>query len=262
MTDELTVGAAAELTGVSVRTLHYWDHIGLVVPAGRTWSDYRLYDAAAIDRIRQVLVFRELGLPLSDIREVLDNPTVDLRALLERQHTRLSAQIGRLQQSLTAVNKMKEVLMTKKNLTPEEQARIASPEAGAQWQAEAEQRWGDTEEWDSAQKVKESMTDRDWDHVRAETEQLEADLAAAMSAGVAPGDTEANALAERHRESIGRWFATTHAKQVLISRGYLADPRFRKHYDARAEGLAEWLVEVIAANARAHGVDPDSAEWR
>ena len=82
-----------------------------------------------------------------------------------------------------------------------------------------------------------------------------------MREGVEPGDERANALAERHRASIDQWFDTTYSKQVLIARGYVADPRFTAHYDRLEVGLAAWLKGIIDANAAAHGVDPVAAVW-
>ncbi|MGO1228476.1 MAG: MerR family transcriptional regulator, partial [Brachybacterium sp.] len=83
--EDLTVGRIADLVGVSVRTLHHWDSIGLVRPSGRSWSGYRLYDAPDLARIHRVLVYRELGLALAQIGRILDDPSVDPREHLQRQ---------------------------------------------------------------------------------------------------------------------------------------------------------------------------------
>ena len=69
-------------------------------------------------------------------------------------------------------------------------------------------------------------------------------------------------LAERHRAGIDRWYDCDHAMQVCVSAMYVTDERFRAHYDERADGLAAWLVEVIAAGVFARGVDPETAEWQ
>ena len=106
------------------------------------------------------------------------------------------------------------------------------------------------------------MTRWDWARVAKETGVLEADLAAAMREGVAPGSERANALAERHLASIDQWFDATYSKQVLIARGYVADPRFTAYSDRIEDGLAAWLKEIVDANAAAHGVDPATAVWQ
>lgn len=259
--DGLTVGRVAELVGVSVRTLHHWDAIGLVCPAERTWSDYRVYAAADIARIQQVLLYRELGLSLADVRAVLDDPQVDVVEQLEHQRSMLSERIDRLRRMIAAVDRMKEAHMSEKRLTAQQQAEILGDGWDPAWQDEAQRNWGDTPEWEQSETIKARMGVDDWKRVKEEADQLEADLAAAMTAGVQPGTEEANALAERHRASIGQWFDVTVQKQVCIARMYVQDPRFTAHYAQRAEGLAAWITAIVDANACAHGIDPATATW-
>ena len=259
-TTELTVGAAAQLLDVSVRTLHHWDAIGLASPSERTWAGYRIYTAADMQRLRRVLIFRELGLPLSEIGRILDDPDIDLATELAEQRASLLTRIDQLQRVVSAVERMMETTTMGKKLTAAEQAEILGPNWNPDWEAEAQQRWGQTDEWAQSEAIKQKMTAADWQRVKDDTEAFEAELAAAFTRGVEPGSREANTLAERHRASIGQWYDMTIEKQVCISRLYLSDPRFAAHYDERADGLAAWLVDVIAAGARARGVDPETAE--
>ena len=259
---ELTVGQVAGLVGVSVRTLHHWDEIGLVVPSARSWAGYRLYGPDDVARIHRVLVYRETGMPLAEVARVLDDPDVDVTAHLARQRDLLQARIAHLTRMLRAVDTMMEKNSMGENLTPQQQAEILGAEWDPAWQEEAEERWGDSDEWAQAAARKAAMTRQDWARVAEETEALETDLANAMREGVVPGSERANALAERHRASIDRWFDTTYAKQVLIARGYVANSRFTAYYDKRESGLAAWIKEIIDANAAAHGVDPANAVWQ
>ena len=259
---ELTVGQVAGLVGVSVRTLHHWDEIGLVVPSARSWAGYRLYGRDDVARSHPVLVYRETGMPLAEVARVLDDPDVDATAHLARQRDLLQARIAHLTRMLRAVDTMMERNSMGENLTPQQQAEILGAEWDPAWQEEAEERWGDSDEWAQAAARKAAMTRQDWARVAEETEALETDLANAMREGVVPGSERANALAERHRASIDRWFDTTYAKQVLIARGYVANSRFTAYYDKRESGLAAWIKEIIDANAAAHGVDPANAVWQ
>ena len=259
--DLLTVGQTATLVGVSVRTLHHWDEIGLVSPSARTWSGYRLYGPCDVARLHRVLVYRETGMPLSRIAEVLAEPGGDGHTHLAHQRELLVARIAHLQRMVRAVDTMMERYEMGTTPTPQEAAEILGTHWDPAYEKEAEQRWGDTDEWAQSAARRAAMTAQDWRSVREEVEALESDLAAAARQGVEPGSERANALAERHRASIDRWFDTTYAKQVLIARGYVADPRFTAHYEAIEPGLAAWLKEVIDANAAAHGVDPTTAQW-
>lgn len=262
---DLTVGRVADLVGVSVRTLHHWDGIGLVSPSGRSWSGYRLYDAEDVARIHRALVYRELGLALAEIGRILDDPTVDPREHLLRQKDLLHERIRRLEKTARAVDEMIERTdMTHENgirLSAEEQARIFGADWDPAYQDEARERWGGTEAWKQSAARTREWGPEQWQQVKDELETVESALADALARGIAPGSEEANALAERHRATIARHYDCTRSMQVVLARMYTEDPRFAAHYDERAEGLAAWLRAVIEENARAHGVDPQTAAW-
>jgi len=262
----LTVGRVAALVGVSVRTLHHWEQIGLVVASGRTWSDYRLYSAADVARIHRVLVYRELGLPLAEIGRILDDPDVDPREHLIRQRDLLAERIRRLTRTARAVDQMIErTTMTENDptitLSVQEQARIFGTDWDPAWQEEARERWGGTDAFAQSAQRTAACTAQDWERFAEEMRALEADMADALGRGVETGSEEAAALAERHRAWIGRSYDCDHARQVILARMYTDDPRFTAHYDASAPGLALWLRSAIEENARRHGVDPDTATW-
>lgn len=100
-----TVKEVAELSGISVRTLHYYDEIGLFKPTKVTEAGYRLYDDNALDRLGQILVFRELDLPLADIRLIMENPTLD-RGILEKQREMLLIKLNRIGHIITNLDQM------------------------------------------------------------------------------------------------------------------------------------------------------------
>ncbi|MEU5210938.1 MerR family transcriptional regulator [Streptomyces sp. NPDC020742] len=259
--DGLTVGRTAALVGVSVKTLHHWDGIGLVHPSERTWAGYRVYSGEDIARLHRVLVYRELGLPLAEIGRILDDPHADARGHLRRQRSQLVERISRLQKMVGAVDRMLEASTTGMQLTPEEQIEIFGTDWQPAWVEEAEDRWGDTAQWAQYAERAAGTTPEGWKEIAAATDALNADLAAAQRTGVAPGSDAANALAERHRALISRYFDCTHAMQACLGRMFTDDPRFAGYFDAIAPELASWLREVIFANAKAHGVDPESARW-
>lgn len=260
--DRLTVGRTATLVGVSVKTLHHWDAIGLVRPSGRTRSGYRVYSGHDVARIHRVLVYRELGFTLAEIGRILDDPDVDARAHLRRQRSQLAERISRLQTMIGAVDRMLEASKAGILLTPVEQVEIFGDDWRPERVAEAEQRWGDSAQWAQYAERAAEMTPEDWKEVAAETHALHTDLAAATRAGVQPGTEEGNALAERHRASISRYFDCTHAMHVCLGRSFAHDPGYVEYYEAFAPGLAGWLRDAIFANAAAHGVDPASATWQ
>ncbi|MGC4960537.1 MerR family transcriptional regulator [Gordonia sp. DT101] len=245
-----TVGAVARLTGVSVRTLHHYDQIGLVVPSDRTPAGYRVYDDADIERLHRVLTYRELGFPLEQIATLLDDPSVDALAHLRDQHALLIDRIDRLHRMVAAVEDMMDAKDNGIRLTAEEQAEIFGQDwLGDEYAAEAEERWGDSEAWEQSRKRTARFGKDDWRRIKAEGDALEAKLADALRSGVAPGSPEANALAEEHRSGIDQFYDCGHEMQVNLANMYVADPRFTKHYDDVAPGLALYVRDVIVANA-------------
>lgn len=254
----LTVGQVAEACGISVRTLHHWDEVGLARPSGRTQADYRLYSAADVARIQRVLVYRELEIPLADIARLLDDPRQQPAEHLRRQRALLAHRISRLQEIVSAVDLMlEEDPMEHTKRTAKEQAEVF----GTEWEAEAESRWGDTEAWRQSKERSAKLSAQDWARIKAEGDTLNEELGAAFREGVEPGSEQANALAERHRASIAQFYDCSHSMQVCLGRMYVADPRFTEFYEQIEPGLAQWLSSAIDENARANGVDPDTAQW-
>ncbi|WP_369370460.1 MerR family transcriptional regulator [Promicromonospora sp. Populi] len=259
--DGLTVGGAASAVGVTIRTLHHWDEIGLVRASQRSSGGHRLYDASDVARLHRVRVYRELGVALADIGELLDAPADDAEQSLRRQRDQVREQIQRLERSAEALDRLIEARNAGILLSPEEQVAIFGENWQPSWSLQARERWGDSRQWAQAAERAAERSPEDWRRITADVEALHAELAAAVRSGVRPGSPEANALAERHRASIGTYFDCTHSMQVCLGRTYASDPGFRASYEDIEPGLADWLRDIIDANARSHGVDPETATW-
>ena len=257
----MTVGEVSTLLGVSVRALHHWDESGLVHPSQRSAAGYRLYSEADIMRIQQVLVYRQTGMSLADIKAVLDEPGADALTHLRRQRELVQGQISHLQQMLSSIDMVMDIQQSGASISVAEMAEIWGTDWDPVYVEEARARWGDTPEWAESYQRKARMSRADWERAHEETVALESALAEAMRNGVEPGSPEANALARWHRKDFNRWFEVSTSKQVLIARGYVADERYARYYDKRAPGLAAWLKDVIDACARSEGVDPETATW-
>lgn len=258
---DLTVGAAARALGVSVRTLHHWDDIRLLRPAGRSNGGYRLYAAEDLARAQQVLVYRELGFSLPEIARILEDPEADAGAHLERQSRLLAERIEDLQAVAAAVERLISARRGGIALTAGEQVEIFGRGWQPEWQAEARERWGDTEAWRQSQDRTRNLTADDWRSLAEERDALDGELSRAARDGVPPDSAEAAALVERHRRQLSRFFDVPLGRQVILARMYTEDERFRAHYDAEQPGTAAWLLDAVAASARAQGLDPEKATW-
>jgi len=246
--DGLPVGAVSRLTGVTVRTLHHYHRVGLLVPAGRSMSGYRLYDKADLERLRRILGYRELGFGLDEIAGLLAEET-DLPAQLRRQRQLIEERIARLRRIATALDRELEAHRMGISLTPEEQFEVFGTDY-AEHVAEAEQRWGNTDAFRESQRRTARYSKQDWLRIKAEQQEIEQAFAQALADG-APADSDRAAeLAERHRQHLSSWF---HDVPPELHRGlaelYLADPRFAEHYDQIAAGLAGYVSTAIVAHA-------------
>lgn len=261
-TGGLTVGQAAARLGVTVRALHHWDDIALARPSLRTAAGYRLYTAGDLERLHRIIVYREIGLGLDRIRDVLDDSTADVPGALRAQRTQVAERIDRLQQLSTGLDRMIEAHERGLLLTVEQQAAVFGPGWNPDWAAEARQRYGDTAQWQQYAELSASRGPDEWQAVADTVTDLDHALADAMEAGVTPGSPLANRLVERHREVFSAsYFPLTRQMQVCLGRRYETDPEFAAHYDTLRTGLAAWLRRIIDADARTHGIDPDTAAW-
>ncbi|WP_374999559.1 MerR family transcriptional regulator [Aeromicrobium sp. CTD01-1L150] len=246
-----TVGQLARLAGVTVRTLHHYGDVGLLEPSGRSAAGYRLYDADDVDRLTRILYYRDLGFGLDDVAALLDGDT-DTVEHLRHQHRLLTERLERVRAMVTSVEREMEAHMSGIRLTPQEQLEVFGETWDPAYQAEAEERWGDTPAWEQSQERVAHYTKQDWIEVKAETDALVADAVAAFEAGVQPGSDRADAVAERHRANLNRFYDADHSLQRQVAALFTEDERFAAEYDRHAPGLARWLREVIEANADKH----------
>ncbi|WP_445399973.1 MerR family transcriptional regulator [Streptomyces sp. LE64] len=260
--DGLSVGRVAARLGVTVRTLHHWDGIGLARPSLRTAAGYRLYTVGDLERLQRIVVYRELGLGLEGIRAVLDDTTTDVPGTLRVQRAQVEERIDRLRELGAGLDRMIDAHERGLLLTVEEQAAILGPGWNPDWSAQARERYGDTAQWSQYAERSAARGPEEWQAVTDAVAALDRALGEAMDAGVTPGGPEANRLVERHREVFASYFPLTRQMQVCLARRYEAEPAFAAHYDAVRPGLAAWFRRVVDASARAHGIDPDTAGWQ
>lgn len=261
VSDQLTVGAVAHLVGVSVRTLHHWDEIGLVTPSARTPGGYRSYSSDDVSRIHRVLVYRELGFGLAAVSDLLDDPDIDEEQHLREQRRLLDERIASLQRMAEAVDRVLQRKTPGTALSVEEQAEIFGHGWREDWADEARSRWGDSDQWRQFEENVAAYTAEERATIADAGQALHEEIADAMRAGVAPSSVAGIALAERHRAMIGSLYDCTPSMHTLLGRMYVEDPRFRETLDHLQDGMSVWLRDAIYAAARTNGADPTTARW-
>ncbi|MFE2291101.1 MerR family transcriptional regulator [Streptomyces sp. NPDC059452] len=259
--DGLTVGQVAKRLDVTVRALHHWDETGLARPSLRTAAGYRLYTTDDLERLHRIVVYRELGLGLDRIRAVLDDSTADVPGALRAQRDQVAERIDRLQRLGAGLDRMIEAHERGLLLTVEQQAAIFGPRWDPDGPAQARRRYGDTTQWRQYAERSASRGPEEWQAIADDIAGFDRALGDAMDTGVTPGSPEAHQLVERHREVFASHFPLTRQMQVCLGRMYEDDPGFAAHYDGIRPGLATWFRRIIDADARAHGIDPDTATW-
>src|SRR5688500_10183712 len=162
-----TVGELARLTGVTVRALHHYDEIGLVVPSQRTAAGYRLYDEADVLRLQQVLLFRELGLPLDDIAFAIEE--AGTREELLRKHREvLVAKRARLDAMHAALDSTLGALEKGHTMQPDDVKQMFAGFDHSQYEDEARQRWGGTDAYQESLRRTTQYGKAEWDQIQGD----------------------------------------------------------------------------------------------
>jgi DNA-binding transcriptional MerR regulator len=244
-----TVGELARLAGVTVRTLHHYDEIGLLSPSGRSEAGYRLYAHHDLVRLQSILVWRHLGFALPEIAALLDDPAHDRLSALRRQRELVARELTQLGATAAALDKA--ITAAEGGIDQEEHTMFKDLDHAAH-EEEARQRWGDTDAYRESARRTAGHGEGEWAEIRSEAESIEADYAAVMAADVPATDERARAVAERHRQHMTRWFYPVSPQMHRnLAEMYVADPRFTAHYERVAAGLAEYVRAAINANADA-----------
>lgn len=247
-----TVKALSELSGVTARTLRWYDKLGLLTPERTSQGNYRIYGSGEVDRLQQILFYRELGLPLADIRELLDAPDFDRQealrshlAALRQRRERLEKLIRTVEQTLQ--QEKGEITMSDREKFEGFQRELVE-EQERLYGKEARERYGSG----PVQEVQKNLMGlppekfRRW---QALDRELRDGLTAVVRAGEDPAGPEGKRLSRLHRE----WLAILmpdcdDARQAGIARLYVADERFAAYYDREVFGCARFLRDAVWIN--------------
>ncbi|HEY0494744.1 MAG TPA: MerR family transcriptional regulator [Kutzneria sp.] len=250
MTDDYTVGAAAELAGVSVRTLHHYDQIGLVRPSRRSEAGYRLYSDADVQTLNRVVFYRELGLELGEIAELLADNTITDEEHLRRQRELLTERVSHFTAMVAVIGRELAARAAGIGLTPRQRREVFGQDFVTHAE-EADRKWGDSKEFGQRQQRTARYTQQDWEKLRTELATINQGLAEAMANGIPPTDPEAMDLAEQHRKHTDRWFHDCdHATHEGLAEHYKNNERSGQNYDDMVPGLSQYVHDAIVANAK------------
>ena len=246
---EYTVKALADLAGVTPRTLRWYDQTGLLKPLRTTEAGYRLYGPKQLDRLQDILFYRELGLDLASIRTILDDPAFDRQAALQSHLTELKDRRARLDELILTVQRTIDNIKGGTKMTDQEKfdafkRRVIAANEAAFGQ-EIRQKYGD-EEADRANACVLALTQEEYEAWKALGGEIHAALAAAVGAGADPAGPEGQRIAQLHRRWLSySWEAYTPQAHAGLAELYVSDPRFTAYYDREVPGCAAFLRDAV-----------------
>ncbi len=242
----LTVQAVAKLSGVTPRALHYYDEIGLLSPA-RGKADYRIYSAADLLRLQQILVYRELGLPLQRIKALMDEPGFSTERALLEQRAQLEEKAESTARMLAAVD---QALARLRGDARVELASLFDGFDPQRYEREAAERWGETEAYAESHRRTRDYSEEDWARIKKESDRILERVAHAVEHSTPSTSADACELAEAYRLHVDRYFyPCSRAMYREVAALYTTDARFQQNLDRFGEGVAAFLSEAATANA-------------
>lgn len=232
----------AKLTGVSVRTLHYYDEIGLLKPSlVDAQNGYRFYDENSLLRMQEILFYRELDFPLKSILEILSSPDYDKQKALAEQRKLLELKKERLERIIDALDGATKgkVTMTAFDNSDYETAR-------KQYEVEAKQRWGETDAYKEHQEKTADYSKDKWQEVNEGLMTIFAKFAECMKNGHTADSDDVQALVKELQNYITENYYTC-TKEILAGLGlmYVADERFKTNIDKNGNGTTEFVSKAI-----------------
>ncbi len=229
----------AEFTGVSVRTLHYYDEIGLLRPADvDRFTGYRYYDETSLLRMQEILFYRELDFSLKSIGEILSSPDYDKNKALKEQKKLLTLKKERLERLISAVDDA---------MRGENVMRAFDNSEFEKHKVEVQERWGTTDAYKEHAERTGNYTKQKWNDLAAGMDHIMEEFAVCMKHGEAPDSAEAGNLVKKLQDHITEnYYHCTNEILAGLGQMYVADERFKKNIDQHADGTAEFICEAIA----------------
>lgn len=233
----------SKLAGVSVRTLHHYDQIGLLQPAFRSEKGYRYYQKAELLQLQQILFYRELGFTLQDIKMIIHDPGFNLIQALEFHRKVIRTEADRMQQLLKTIDKTIAKLNNKNtSMKDHELYEGFSPEEVKKMRSEVIERWGEQQLMDTEERIRQLGKEGWQDHKKKgqEITQLLADLM-----DLEPDHVQVQQAIALYHNHLNFYYEVTKERYRGLAKMYIEDERFKAHYEKFRPGLAAYIHRAI-----------------
>ncbi len=244
-----TVQQLARAAGVTVRTLHHYDAIGLLSPSRREKNTYRSYGDTELFRLQQILFFRELDFSLTDIKTMLDHPRFDPITSLQDQKRLLGAKKQRLENLMNTIDTTIKTMQQNQPADAEELYGDFTEKEMNDLKKEARQKWGNTEAWKQSQERTKNWTKADYARVKEAGETILQNLIAHMEAGLAPESPEAQTEVAKQYAGLRNFYEPSPEIFRGLADMYSADARFAAYYAKFHKDLLPYLQTAMKAYA-------------
>lgn len=239
-----SVQALAKIAGVSVRTLHHYDEIGLLVPQ-REKNGYRSYGEPELLRLQQILFFRELDVPLEDIAKNLARKDFDMAASLKDHRVQIENRKKRLTKLLGTIDNTLAKLNGTKEMDDDALFDAFWEKHEKEYAPEAEQRWGHTDAYKQSKERTKHLTKDDFKRMAKDADAFMKKLTALIESG--PDSDETQALIAQHYESLRTFYDPSPELYRGLAEMYVSDDRFRAYYDKYDPRMADFMKEAMIA---------------
>lgn len=242
---KLHIKEFAKLTGVSVRTLHFYDEIGLLKPPSvDEQNGYRFYDENSLMRMQEILFYRELDFPLKEIRTILSSPDYDKKKALKEQKHLLTLKKERLERLISALDGAMKGELFDMNVFDNSEFEAKRKE----YAKEARKKWGDTAAYRECVEKTAGYSEDKFKSLSSDMDEKIAEFADCKRNGFAPDSNEARSLVKKWQNFITEnYYSCT--EEILVGLGdmYVADERFRENIDRHGDGTAQFMRDAITA---------------
>lgn len=238
-----SINQLATLAGVSVRTLHYYDEIGLLTPDHVKDNGYRYYGEKQLLLLQQILFFKELEMPLSEVKKIMGSTYFDRGMVLKDQKNLLNLKMKRLKKIIHTIDKTLSSMNNNHTINDEELYDAFNDAEMKQYHEEAKQRWGNTDAYKQSMERVSKMTKAQMDKLKADGKAHLKAIADAMPKGISHPDVQA--LIAKSHEGINFFYDCSLEMFRNLSNMYVEDPRFKATYENVAPGLAQFMRDAI-----------------
>jgi DNA-binding transcriptional MerR regulator len=237
-----TVQKLANISGVSVRTLHYYDEIGLLSPSYVKRNGYRFYDEKELLRLQQIMFFKELDFPLSEIKKIIENPNFneekalkDHRKMIEVKKERMTSLLRTIDQTINKITKRKKM--------EDKELYEAFNRSEEKYGEEVKEKWGNTKAYKESKEKVSKMSKGDMIRIQKESDELMKEIVSSMK--FTPENKEVQKLIGRHYNNLRNFYEPNLEMYKGLGEMYVSDKRFTAYFEKYATGLAVFMRDAI-----------------